>query len=78
MVEANGDEIRAFVERIEALDEEKRALAEDRKELLAELKGRGYDSKVILKIVALRKRDRDDVAEEEAILALYLSALGGA
>lgn len=77
MVEANGDEIRAFVERIEALDEEKRALAESRKELLAELKGRGYDSKVILKIVSLRKRDRDDVAEEEAILALYLSALGG-
>ena len=51
-------------------------MAERQKELMAEAKARGYDTKVMRKIVALRKRDKDDVAEEEAILEMYKSALG--
>ena len=69
-------ELRSFIERFEHLDAEKKAIAEQQKEVMAEAKGRGYDTKVIRKIIALRKRDKDDVAEEEAILDLYKSALG--
>jgi uncharacterized protein (UPF0335 family) len=70
------DELRAFIERFEQLDAEKKDLAEQQKELMAEAKGRGYDTKILRKVVALRKRTPDDVAEEEAILELYKSALG--
>ena len=70
------DELRQFIERIERLDSEKKDLAEQQKEVMAEAKGRGYDTKVIRKVVALRKRDANDIAEEEAILSLYASALG--
>ena len=71
------DELRQFIERIERLDAEKADIAEAQKEVLAEAKGRGYCPKVIRKLIALRKRDAQDVAEEEAILALYQDALGG-
>lgn len=71
-----GDEIRAFLERKEQLDAERKAVADNEKELWAEAKGRGYDVKVLKKIAALRRRDRDDVAEEEAILDMYKSAIG--
>ncbi|MCG7628954.1 DUF2312 domain-containing protein [Epibacterium sp. MM17-32] len=69
-------ELRQFVERFERLDEEKKALAEQQKEVLAEAKGRGYDVKVLRKIIALRKRDENDIAEEEAVLEMYKEALG--
>lgn len=69
-------ELRQFIEQYEQLDAEKKDVAERQKELLAEAKARGYDTKVMRKIVALRKRDKDDVAEEEAILEMYKSALG--
>jgi uncharacterized protein (UPF0335 family) len=69
-------ELRQFVERYERLEEERRGLAEQQKEVMAEAKGRGYDTRILRKIVALRKRDRDDVAEEEAVLTLYKEALG--
>ena len=69
-------ELRQFVERYERLEEERRGLAEQQKEVMAEAKGRGYDTRVLRKVVALRKRDRDDIAEEEAVLALYREALG--
>jgi len=69
-------ELRQFVERLERLDAEKKDLAEQMKEVLAEAKGRGYDTKVIRKLVALRKRDKDDIAEEEAVLEMYKEALG--
>ena len=69
-------ELRQFVERYERLDEERRTLAEQQKEVMAEAKGRGYDTRILRRIVALRKRDRDDIAEEEAVLALYREALG--
>ncbi len=69
-------ELRSFIERYERLEEEKKEVAEQQKEVMAEAKGRGYDVKVIRKIVALRKRDKDDIAEEEAVLEMYMAALG--
>lgn len=70
------EELRQFVERIEQLDAEKRDIAEQRKEVLAEAKGRGYDTKVIGAIVTLRRKRPDDVAEFEAVLDIYRAALG--
>ena len=70
------DELRQFIERIERLDSEKKDLMEQQKEVMAEAKGRGYDTKVMRKIVALRKRDDNDIAEEEAVLEMYKEALG--
>lgn len=70
------DELRQFIERFEQLESEKRDLAEQQKELMAEAKGRGYDTAVMRKIVALRKRSADDIAEEDAVLEIYKQALG--
>jgi uncharacterized protein (UPF0335 family) len=70
------EELRQFVERIEQLEAEKKDLADQMKEVLAEAKGRGYDTKVMRKIIALRKRKPDELAEEEAVLEVYKSALG--
>ncbi|MRX51888.1 DUF2312 domain-containing protein [Paracoccus sp. S-4012] len=69
-------ELRQFIEQYEQLDAEKTDVAERQKELMAEAKARGYDTKVMRKVIALRKRDKDDVAEEEAILEMYKAALG--
>ncbi len=68
--------LKAFIERIEHLEEEKRTIAEDIKEVYAEAKGTGYDIKIIRKIVSLRRQDKEKRREEEEILSLYLSALG--
>ena len=70
------DELRQFIERFEQLDSEKKDVAEQQKELMAEAKGRGYDTKVLRKVVALRKRKPDEIAEEEAVLEMYKQALG--
>ena len=70
------DELRQFIERAEQLASEKRDIAEQEKEVFAEAKGRGFDTKILRKIIALRKRKADDIAEEEAILDLYRNALG--
>ena len=70
------NELRQFVERIERLDAEKKDLAEQQKEVMAEAKSRGYDTKVLRKVIALRKREPDDIAEEEAVLDMYKEALG--
>jgi uncharacterized protein (UPF0335 family) len=70
------EELRQFVERVERLEAERKDLADQQKEVMAEAKARGYDTKVMRKIIALRKRDKDDIAEEEAILELYKEALG--
>ena len=66
----------AFIERIEHLEEEKKTISEDIKEVYAEAKGTGYDIKVMRKIVSLRRQDKERRREEEEILGLYLSALG--
>ena len=70
------DELRQFIERFERLEAEKKDLAEQQKEVMAEAKARGYDTKVMRKVIALRKRDKDDIAEEEAVLEMYKEALG--
>lgn len=70
------DELRQFIERAEQLAAEKKDIAEQEKELFAEAKGRGYDTKVMRKLIALRKRKPDEVAEEDEILEVYKAALG--
>ena len=70
------DELRSFIERWEALEADKKAIVEDQKEIMAEAKGRGYDTKVMRRVIAERKRDQEEIAEEEAILDLYRAALG--
>ena len=68
--------LNSFIERIERLEEEKKALAEDLKEVYAEAKAQGYDVKTMRQIVRLRKMDADDRAEAEALLETYKNALG--
>lgn len=72
----NSGHLKAFIERIERLEEEKRALAEDIKDVYAEAKGTGYDVKVMRKIVSMRRQDHNKRREEEEILDIYMSALG--
>jgi uncharacterized protein (UPF0335 family) len=74
--QVTADELRQFVERIEQLDAEKRDISELRKEVMAEAKGRGYDTAVIRALVTLRRKKPDEVAEFEAVLELYRTALG--
>ena len=68
--------LRAIIERIERLEEDKKAVLEDIKEVFSEAKGEGYDVKVLRKVIRIRKQDKAKRQEEEAILDLYLSALG--
>ena len=75
-ISASGALLRSIVERIERLEEEKKALAEDIKEVYAEAKGQGFDTKIIRKVISLRKKDPDDRAEEAALLETYLESLG--
>ncbi|MFK5998834.1 MAG: DUF2312 domain-containing protein [Rhodobacterales bacterium] len=70
------DELRSFIERIERLDAEKKDIADQQKEVLAEAKSRGYDTKIMRKLVTMRKKDPQEISEEEAILELYREALG--
>ncbi|WP_323021201.1 DUF2312 domain-containing protein [Pararhodobacter sp.] len=74
--DVTAEELRSFVERIEAQNLRIAEEADVRKEVFAEAKGRGYDTKALRKIVALRKRKPDEIAEEEAVLDLYKAALG--
>lgn len=69
-------ELRQFIEQVEQLDAEKRDIQETRKEVLAEAKARGYDTKILLRVVSLRRRKPDEIAEEEAVLDMYRQALG--
>ena len=69
-------QLRAFIERIELIEEERRALAGDIKDIYAEAKGTGFDAKIIRKIVSLRRQDVRKRKEEEEILDVYMSALG--
>ena len=69
------DELRQIVERFERLEAEKQDAAEAQKEVMSEAKGRGYDVKILRAVIARRKRDREELAAEEAVLHLYESAL---
>ena len=70
------EELKQFVERVERLEEEKKALVDDIKDVFAELKGRGFDVRAVREILAIRKQDRSERQEHEAILDLYMTALG--
>ncbi len=70
------DELRSFVERVERLDSEKKDIADQRKGNMAEAKSRGYDTAVMNKLIAMRKKDPAEISEEEAVLELYREALG--
>ena len=72
------ERLRSFIERIERLNEEKDAILADQKEVYAEAKGEGYDTKILRQVIRIRKMDRADRQEQEALLDLYLSALGEA
>ncbi len=79
MSEAQGvarDQLRAFVERIERLEEEKKTIAEDIKEVYGEAKAMGFDTKVLRKVISIRKLDQNERMEQEAVLDTYLHALG--
>ncbi len=69
-------QLRSLIERVERLEEEKKAIAADIKEVYGEAKANGFDTKIMRKVVSLRKKDSAERQEEEAILDLYLSALG--
>jgi uncharacterized protein (UPF0335 family) len=69
-------QLRAFIERIERLEEEKKTIADDIKEVYAEMKGTGFDTKAVRTIIRLRKKDQAERQEEDAILDLYKAALG--
>jgi len=69
-------QLKSLVERIEKLEEEKKTIADDIKEIYAEAKGHGFDTKILRKVIGLRKKDLHEREEEEAILDLYLHALG--
>jgi uncharacterized protein (UPF0335 family) len=72
----SGEELKAFIERIERLEEEKAALAGDIRDVYSEAKANGFDTKIMRKIVTLRRKDHAERKEEEAIMELYLEALG--
>ena len=71
-----GERLRSFIERIERLEEEKRALGEDIKEVFAEAKGSGFDTKIMRQIIKIRRMDKDDLDEQETLLDVYRRALG--
>ena len=70
------DQLRAFIERIERMEEEKKAISDDIKEIYAEAKGNGFDTKVLRQIIRIRKQDAAERMEQEALLELYMAALG--
>lgn len=80
MVQAGGiagEQLRGFIERIERLEEEKKGIAEDIKEVYAQAKAIGFDTKVMRKVISIRKMDRDERQEQEALLDVYLHAIEG-
>ena len=71
-----GDHLRSFIERIERLEEEKKALGDDIRDVYSEAKANGFEAKIMRQIVKIRKMDKDDLDEQEALLETYMRALG--
>jgi uncharacterized protein (UPF0335 family) len=71
-----GERLKSFIERIERLEEEKRALAADIKEVYGEAKGNGFDTKIMRQLIRIRRMDKDDLDEQETLLDVYKRALG--
>jgi len=79
MADAHGvarDQLRSYIERIERLEEEKKTIGDDIKDVYGEAKAMGFDTKILRKVIAIRKQDQDERMEQEAILDTYLHALG--
>jgi uncharacterized protein (UPF0335 family) len=72
----SGDQLRSFIERIERMHEERKAISDDISEVYAEAKGNGFDAKVMRSLIRIRAQDHDERMEQEALLELYMSALG--
>jgi len=72
----NKDEVLQYINRIEKLEEDKKSVSEDIKEVYSELKNNGYDAKIIRKLVSIRRKSKEERKEEEALLELYMSAIG--
>lgn len=72
----NKDEVLQYISRIERLEEDKKAVAEDIKSVYTELKGNGYDAKIIRKLVSIRRKTKEERQEEETLLELYMNAIG--
>ena len=70
-----GDQLRAFVERIERVEEEIKGLTEDKKDIYAEAKGNGFDVKILREVIRIRKQDQKERDEQESLLDVYLHAL---
>lgn len=71
-----GDHLKSFIERIERLEEEKKALGDDIRDVYSEAKANGFEAKIMRQVVKIRKMDKDDLDEQEALLETYLRALG--
>jgi uncharacterized protein (UPF0335 family) len=76
--EVAGDQLRAFVERIEHVDEEIKALTEDKRDIYAEAKGQGFDVKILREVIRVRKKDQKEREEEDSLLDVYLQAIATA
>lgn len=72
----NKDELMQYINRIEKLEEDKKAVSEDIKEIYAELKGTGYDSKIVRKVISIRRKTKEQRQEEEALLEMYMNSIG--
>ena len=72
----NKDEVLQYISRIERLEEDKKNVAEDIKSVYTELKGNGYDAKIIRKLVSIRRKTKEERQEEETLLELYMNAIG--
>ena len=70
------EQLRQIIERYERLEAEKKDIADAQKDVMAEAKGAGYDTTIMRKIIAMRKRDKADLSEEEALLEMYMRAIG--
>jgi uncharacterized protein (UPF0335 family) len=71
-----GDRLKSFIERIERLEEERKTLSNDIKEVYAEAKGTGFDVKIMRQVIRIRRMDKDDLDEQETLLDIYRRALG--
>lgn len=76
MNDVNKDQLLAYIDRIERLDEDKRAISEDIKEIYTEVKSAGYDAKIVRKIISIRRKTKEQRQEEETLLDLYMQSIG--
>lgn len=76
MNDVNKDQLLGYIDRIERMDEDKRAISEDIREIYVEVKSAGYDTKIVRKIVSLRRKSREERIEEETLLDLYMQSIG--